>query len=161
MTQALLSEDARAALEKLLATEGTHILQEVVNLLQGEVDHYDWVGFYLVDPSRSQQLVLGPYAGDATEHDSIPFGQGVCGQAATAGRTIVVDDVRAEGNYLACSLQVKSEIVIPVYHEGLLIAELDLDSWQLAAFTQRDRDLLEELALRLASKLAAYRSSLK
>lgn len=107
---------------------------------------YDWVGFYLVDPVAPRSLFLGPYAGAPTEHSHIPFGRGICGQAAETGETIVVDDVTQEANYLACSLAVVSEIVAPVYHEGRLVGELDIDSHRSARFGPRDRDFVEAVA---------------
>ncbi len=157
MSHQILSKEAAERLEELLVKGSADILQPVVDLLQQEVGHYDWVGFYLVDPTRSQRLVLGPFAGEPTDHTCIEFGQGICGQAAQTGTTFVVDDVNAADNYLACSLRVKSEIVIPVYHEAVLIGELDLDSWLAAAFTAADRSFLEELARRLAPALAESR----
>ncbi len=120
-------------------------LQNVCDLLHARVTHYDWVGFYMVDAGMSE-LVLGPFAGEPTEHTRIGFGQGVCGQAASMGRTLVVDDVGREENYLACSLQVKSEIVVPMKTGGCLVGELDIDSHKPAAFTEADRVFCETVA---------------
>lgn len=122
-------------------------LQKLCDFLHEAVDYYDWVGFYFAVPRR-RELVLGPYAGAATEHVRIPYGRGICGQAVVTGETFLVDDVAAEGNYLACSIHVKSEIVVPVHDEasGEVLAELDLDSHRPAAFDEEDRHLLEALA---------------
>ena len=100
-------------------------------MLKGKVEHYDWVGFYLVDETAAHQLVLGPFVGDLTDHVEIAFGQGVCGQAAEIGQTFVVQDVMAETNYLSCSDSVKSEIVVPIFKDGHLVGELDIDSHTL------------------------------
>lgn len=114
-------------------------------LLHRRVPHYDWVGFYIVDPARERELMLGPFEGEPTEHVRIPFGRGVCGRAAAMGRTLVVDDVGAEADYLACSLKVKSEIVVPVVRDGVVRAELDIDSHTPAAFGEDDLTFLERL----------------
>ncbi|MBT4511479.1 MAG: GAF domain-containing protein [Chloroflexi bacterium] len=127
----------------LSATEREEALQEICTLLRSRVDHYDWVGIYLVKGERS--LVLGPYDGAATEHTEIAFGQGICGQAAEREQTYVVQDVNKETNYLSCSVHVKSEIVVPVFKDGQVIGELDIDSHQLAPFTDQEREYLEKL----------------
>lgn len=120
-------------------------LQLLCNLLHDEVPHYDWVGFYLLVPTE-ETLVLGPYQGASTEHVRIPWGVGVCGQAAERGETIIVPDVRQEGNYLACSIHVRSEIVVPVRSGDAVIAEIDIDSHTPDAFSEEDRRFLEALA---------------
>jgi L-methionine (R)-S-oxide reductase len=114
-----------------------------------------WAGFYVVDPSEPGMLVLGPYSGEPTEHVRIRFGEGVCGQAAAAQRTFIIDDVAAEPNYLSCSPAVRSEIVIPVFHEGRLVGELDLDSHTPSGFPSRDSALLEWLAEQTGGAVAA------
>jgi len=122
------------------------VLQSLCTLLAGKVDRYDWVGFYLVDPGAERSLVLGPFSGEPTQHTRIGFGNGVCGQAADTGRTFIVADVSAEPNYLSCSPQVRSEAVIPVWHAGVLVGELDVDSHKPDAFCNRDRTFLERIA---------------
>ena len=102
------------------------------------------MGFYLADPEH-QQLILGPFIGESTEHVKISFGSGICGQAAQKLCTFIVPDVTAESNYLACSPKVKSEIVVPVMKEGKIVAELDIDSYTLDAFKSDDRELLEQI----------------
>lgn len=119
-----------------------HKLQNVCDLLKNSVCRYDWVGFYLVDPESTSELILGPYAGAATEHTRIGFGEGICGQAASSLSVFIVDDVSLESNYLSCSPDVKSEFVAPVIWESKLVGELDLDSSTVAAFRQSDIDLL-------------------
>jgi len=91
-------------------------------------------------------LVLGPFVGEPTEHVRIPYGKGICGQTAESGRTFVVADVAQQSNYLACSVKVKSEIVVPVFKDGEFVAELDIDSHTPGAFTPKDRRMLEEVA---------------
>ena len=120
-------------------------LASVCELLRERVAHYDWVGFYLVDPERPRELVLGPYSGAATDHTRIPFGRGICGQAAEREETFVVQDVAAETNYLSCSPDVRSEIVLPIMRNGAIVGELDIDSHELAPFTDADRLFLESV----------------
>ncbi len=103
-------------------------LQEICDFLQKTVKPFDWVGFYIVSRNDDKLLMLGPYNGESTEHIKIPFGQGICGQAASMKKTFVVQDVSKESNYLACSVEVKSEIVIPIFKEDTVVAELDIDS---------------------------------
>lgn len=117
-------------------------LQAVCDLLKEEVPHYDWVGFYLVDPNKARELLLGPFAGAPTDHVRIAFGQGICGQAAERKQTFMVPDVSAETNYLACSPTVKSEIVLPILKAGEVMGELDIDSHTIDAFSEEDRAFL-------------------
>ena len=107
--------------------------------------YYDWVGFYLTDPEKKDELVLGPYEGDPTEHTRIPFGRGICGQAAATKETFVVQDVSKEDNYLSCSVHVKSEIVVPIIRDGEVLGELDIDSHTVEPFTDGDREFLERV----------------
>jgi L-methionine (R)-S-oxide reductase len=120
-------------------------LLEICTLLHDNVPHYNWVGFYLVDPPGSRWLVLGPFVGAPTEHTRIPFSRGVCGQAADRRETVVVDDVSQEGNYLSCSVDVRSEIVLPLIGDGTIHGELDIDSHTPAAFTEPDRVFLQRV----------------
>lgn len=129
-------------------------LQAVCEVLRKEVPHYDWVGFYLVDPGKERELVLGPYAGAPTEHVRIPFGYGICGQAAQRKKTFMVPDVTKEQNYLACSPYVKSEIVLPVLKQGEVMGELDIDSNTLDAFSEEDRAFLLKVCYAVSRLLA-------
>jgi GAF domain-containing protein len=123
-------------------------LQAVVDLLHDRVEHYSWVGIYLVE---GDDLVLGPWKGpQATEHVRIPVGQGVCGAAAATGETEVVDDVNADPRYLACFPSTRSEIVVPIARDGRVVGEIDIDSDRPAAFGDADRDLLERVAALIA-----------
>jgi L-methionine (R)-S-oxide reductase len=131
---------------KILKTEPglDRKLEKLSEFLERNVSHYDWVGFYLADPVKAE-LVLGPFAGEPTQHVRIPFGQGICGQAAERRETFVVQDVRSESNYLSCSPKVRSEIVIPIFKNGEVAGELDIDSHQLRPFTDEERTFLEAL----------------
>lgn len=128
-------------------------LQRVVDLLQERVDHYSWVGIYLVE---GDDLVLGPWKGpQATEHVRIPIGEGICGAAAASGETEVVDDVNADPRYLSCFVSTRSEIVVPISHGGRVVGEIDIDSDEPAAFDDDDRRFLEQAAETLGSLVAA------
>ena len=121
------------------------VLRQVVGVLQGRFEHYSWLGIYLVE---GDELVLGPWQGpEATEHDRIPVGQGICGAAAATGVTEVVDDVNADPRYLACFPSTRSEIVVPISYEGQVVGEIDIDSDRPAAFDADDREFLESVAL--------------
>jgi len=120
-------------------------LKRITKLLKKEVPHYDWVGFYLVGDEPGM-LYLGPFTGAPTEHVKIPFGKGICGQAAEREMTFIVQDVSKETNYLSCSPDVKSEIVVPILKGEEVIGEIDVDSHQISPFTDRDREFLERIA---------------
>lgn len=122
---------------------GDRLPLETVRLLKENIDHYDWVGIYLVE---GDELLLGPFLGPPSPHARIKIGSGICGAAADSGETTVVDDVQADSRYLACSLHTRSEIVVPVFKNGQVVAELDIDSNKPAAFTTEDRDFLEAVA---------------
>ena len=124
----------------------------ICELLDDEVEVFNWVGFYLVDPDADRELILGPYVGEATEHTRIPFGKGICGQAAESLEIYVVQDVSKEDNYLACSVDVKAEIVVPILKEGKLLGELDIDSHTKSAITEEHREMLEEICEKVASE---------
>ena len=124
--------------------EADEVLRAVVDVLHDRFDDYSWVGIYLVEGD----LVLGPWKGpEATEHVRIPVGQGICGAAAATGRTEVVDDVNGDPRYLSCFPSTRSEIVVPIAHEGRVVGEIDIDSDRRAAFGKDDRALLERAAL--------------
>ncbi len=123
------------------------LMAAIVALLQEKLTHYNWVGFYMLEKDGgSDVLVLGPFRGAATPHTRIPLNQGICGAAASTGKTIVVDDVNSDPRYLACSLETKSEIVVPVRAHGKVVGELDIDSHRAAAFGSEDRALCEHAA---------------
>jgi GAF domain-containing protein len=126
-------------------TEADDVLRKTVEALHDRVEHYSWVGIYLVE---GDDLVLGPWKGpQATEHVRIPVGQGICGAAAASGVTEIVHDVNADDRYLACFASTRSEIVVPIAYEGRVVGEIDIDSDVPAAFGPEDRTLLERVAL--------------
>ncbi len=125
------------------------LLLKTAELLKSEIPHYDWVGFYLLDPQNSM-LILGPYKGAPTDHTHIPVGKGICGQVAASGHPMIIQDVTRQDNYLACSLDVQSEIVVPIFKSGLFVAEIDIDSHAFAPFTIADENLLEAIAKQLS-----------
>ena len=146
---------AQEAVDRILNRGGpdAEVLQGVVDVLHDRIRHYSWIGIYLVD---GDDLVLGPWQGaQATEHVRIPVGQGVCGAAAASGQTEVVDDVNADPRYLACFPSTRSEIVVPITHEGRVVGELDIDSDQHAAFGEDDRAFLERVAHQISRHCAA------
>ncbi len=124
------------------------VLLQISQLLEREVEHYNWVGFYLVDDS-GENLVLGPYVGAPTDHTMIAFGKGICGQVAVSETSRIIQDVNQEDNYLSCSINVKSEVVFPIKKAGHFVAELDIDSHHVAPFTDQDTELLEAICQKL------------
>ena len=124
----------------------------ICELLEDLVDDFDWVGFYMVDPDGKEELVLGPFVGEATDHTRIPFGTGICGQVAITHKTYVSQDVHAEENYLACSIDVQSEIVVPIFKDSEFVAQLDIDSNKKNAITAEKRKLVEEICTLLNSE---------
>jgi L-methionine (R)-S-oxide reductase len=150
---------ALEAIEGILALEGDadEALQAVVEALHDRVEHYSWVGVYLVE---GDDLVLGPWKGpEATEHVRIPVGQGICGAAAASGETEVVDDVNADPRYLACFPSTRSEIVVPIAYEGKVVGEIDIDSDEPAAFGEDDRVFLERVAGLIAPRCLIGRNA--
>lgn len=138
-----LIEKARAITKD--ETDKDEKLRAICKLLRDNVSHYDWVGFYFVDKAKQNELILGPFEGEPTEHVRIQFGRGICGQAAQLKRTFIVQDVSKETNYLSCSLNVKSEIVTPIFKKEELVGELDIDSHTLSAFTDEDKMFLAKI----------------
>jgi len=148
----LLYEDVLGIIEDFSGRDvnGDERLQDICNLLKRSVPHYDWVGFYLIDPENKRELVLGPFAGEPTEHVRIRLGRGICGQAAEREETLLVQDVNEETNYLSCSPFVRSEIVVPIFKDAKILGELDIDSHAISPFTDSDRKFLENVCLAVA-----------
>jgi putative methionine-R-sulfoxide reductase with GAF domain len=131
--------------------DGAAAMEAAVRLLKDGVPDYTWVGIYLMD---GHELVLGPYRGKPSPHTRISLGNGICGAAATEKQTIIVDDVNADPRYLACSIETKSEIVVPIMDGSRVLGEIDIDSDRHAAFGSGDRELLERVAALLAPRLS-------
>lgn len=127
-------------------------VRAVMRLIHERLPHYNWVGVYLLDVGM---LNLGPYVGAETEHTLIPVGRGVCGTAVAQNRNMVVEDVRALDNYLACSLETRSEIVVLIRdpETGQILGQIDADGHQVGAFDASDEAFLEQVAARLAPVL--------
>ena len=134
------------------AGDGTTAMTQAVAVLKDRLPHYAWVGIYLLD---GDELVLGPYLGKPSPHTRIPLNRGICGAAASEKATIIVDDVSSDPRYLACSLETKSEIVVPIMRGDTVLGEIDIDSDRPAAFGAEDRALLEEIAAALAAKIGS------
>lgn len=124
-------------------------LQDICNFLQTEIPYFDWVGFYFAN-NNTQTLHLGPFAGLPTDHTVIPFGKGICGQVAVSNETFLVEDVKAQNNYISCNMHVKSEIVVPIITNGINIGQIDIDSNTLNAFSEADKELLEWLTSQIS-----------
>ncbi len=120
-------------------------LKAICRLLKENVSYYNWVGFYSVDKEATGFLVLSSYVGEPTEHTRIPFGKGICGQAASSEKIFVVQDVSKEENYLSCSSKVKSEIVVPIFIGSLFVGELDIDSHIASPFSKDDQTFLTKI----------------
>ena len=129
------------------------MMDGVVEVLKQHMPDYTWVGIYLLE---GNELVLGPYRGKPSPHTRIPLGRGICGAAATQKATIIVDDVNADPRYLACSIETRSEIVVPIMDGDHVLGEIDIDSDRAAAFSAADRELLEQVAAILAPKLPRH-----
>jgi len=139
------------------ATSTDALMKSIVALLHEKLTRYNWVGFYMLEKEGDRDvLVLGPFKGTMTPHTRIPLNQGICGAAASTGKTIVVDDVNSDSRYLACSLETKSEIVVPVFVRGKVAGELDIDSHFLAAFGPDDRKLCEHAAALLGKFIESH-----
>ncbi len=132
------------------STSASEAMTGVVSALKARMADYSWVGIYLVE---GPELVLGPYLGQPSPHIRIPLGRGICGAAATEKATIIVDDVNSDPRYLACSLETRSEIVVPIMRGDQVLGEIDIDSDRPAAFGPDDRRLLEAVAAILSEKL--------
>jgi L-methionine (R)-S-oxide reductase len=131
-------------------TDRTAAMQKTVDILKQRMPDYTWVGIYEL---FGNELVLGPFVGKPSPHTRIPLGRGICGAAAADKTTIIVDDVNADPRYLACSLETRSEMVVPIMRGCDVLGEIDVDSDRPAAFGADDKRLLEVVAGVLADKL--------
>jgi len=129
-------------------------LKDIAKAINTYDRKFSWVGFYIMNHS-TQKLHLGPYVGNPTDHTVIPFGKGICGQVAVSGETYIAEDVDEESNYIACNIDVKSEIVIPIYDEDTLVAQLDIDSNVIDAFGENESKLLHEICGKINLEMAS------
>ncbi len=147
MSTMVQTDEVKRELEQAAesAKSAEELMSRVVQALHTRMLKYNWVGFYMLEKSAGEpsMLVLGAFEGAMTPHTRIPLHQGICGAAASSGKTVVVDDVASDVRYLACSLETKSEIVVPVFVRGKVVGELDIDSHFHAAFKPDDRELVE------------------
>ena len=127
-------------------------LFDLCQLLENKIAYYNWVGFYFRNGEK-EELILGPYVGAPTEHTVIPFGKGICGQVAVSNQNFVVPDVSAQDNYIACSLTVKAEIVVPIFVNGKNIGQIDIDSNTPDPFSEADEWFLEFVCAKVADIL--------
>jgi len=135
----------RPKIEAIVNNEDVEIkkrLQQICDLLRENISYYDWVGFYFKNGTKDE-LKLGPYSGEPTDHTIIPFGKGICGQVALSNENFVVPDVKAQDNYIACSINVKAEIVVPLFVNGENIGQIDIDSNTADPFNKDDEEFLE------------------
>ncbi|MDT0689410.1 GAF domain-containing protein [Salegentibacter sp. F188] len=138
-------EKLKTQVEEIIARNSASVeerLTEICELLRENVDYYDWVGFYFKNGDK-EELKLHSFAGEPTDHTIIPFGKGICGQVAVSNQNFVVPDVKAQDNYIACSINVKAEIVVPLFVDGENIGQIDIDSNTPDPFTQEDEAFLE------------------
>ena len=159
MASGSTSADVKKEIDRINQAAGSveDFMWETVKLLHDRMLKYNWVGFYMLEhespDTQPRMLALGPFQGAMTPHTRIPLNQGICGAAASTGKTIVVDDFTLDNHYLACSTETKSEIVAPVLVRGRVVGELDIDSHFPAAFGDEDRKLAEYCASLVGKQL--------
>lgn len=148
--------DVKEEIDRINQAAGSveDFMWETVKLLHDRMLKYNWVGFYMLEAGAQPPiLVLGAFEGAMTPHTRIPLNEGICGAAASSGHTVVVDDVKKDPRYLACSLETKSEIVVPIFVRDKVVGELDIDSHFPAAFGAEDQRLVEHCAALVGWKL--------
>ncbi len=150
----MTKESLKPQIENILARnhDTASKMQAVCELLQNSLPTYNWVGFYMAHATQPT-LHLKAQAGNPTDHTVIPFGKGICGQVAVYNKNFVVDDVSEQDNYIACSMDVKSEIVVPLFKNGKNIGQIDVDSNTASAFDRTDERFLEWINEQVAGVL--------
>ncbi|WP_298526507.1 GAF domain-containing protein [uncultured Christiangramia sp.] len=137
-------QELKPQVEQILQDSNIDVKQrmtQVCELLEQNISYYDWVGFYFKNGNK-EELKLKTFAGEPTDHEIIPFGKGICGQVAVSNQNFVVPDVKAQDNYIACSINVKAEIVIPLFVNGENVGQIDIDSHTADPFTAEDEEFL-------------------
>jgi len=132
-------------------------LKKICVLLQSNIVHFDWVGFYF-NNDKKNYLELISFSGAPTEHKKIPYGKGVCGQVAISNKKLIIPNVELEKNYLSCNINVKSEIVIPLFVDNKNIGQIDVDSNSINPFTESDVKFLEFVCEKLAMKIKTLKN---
>ncbi len=141
----MIFEQLKQQVQTIISSNNKTVDQRLLficELLEKHIDYYNWVGFYFRNGNK-EELLLGPYVGAPTDHTIIPFGKGICGQVAVSNKNFVVPDVAAQDNYIACSITVKAEIVVPIFVDGKNIGQIDIDSNTPNPFTETDERFLE------------------
>jgi len=151
----LVHEELLRELQDFARTAPTanSLMEHISQRLHEKMTRYNWVGFYLVDPSDPSFLLVGPFVGSFTPHGRISLNKGLCGAAASSGKIVVVDDVSKDPRYLAGSAMVKCEIVVPILVKNKLAAELDIESYFAGTFTKPEQDFAEGCANLVAKYL--------
>ena len=147
--------DLKPEIKSIISQENLSIderLLKICKTLEANISYYNWVGFYFKNGDKNE-LKLGPYVGEPTDHVIIPFGKGICGQVAVSNENFVVPDVAAQDNYIACSISVKAEIVIPIFVKGENVGQIDIDSGTPDPFTEADERFLEFICKEVATLL--------
>jgi L-methionine (R)-S-oxide reductase len=150
-TQSKLLEEFAAYAKTARSVED--LMKHVADELHEKMTRYNWVGFYVVDPTDSNYLVVGPFAGSFTPNARIPLGKGLCGAAAASGKVVVVDDVTKDPRYLPGSSMVKSEVVVPIFANKKVVAELDAESYFANTFVESERKFVEACAEVVATRM--------
>jgi len=154
-----MTPDHREVLQEIqkyaaTATTSKAMMEWIAKRLHEKMTRYNWVGFYLVDPADVGYLIVGPFAGSFTPNSRIPLSNGLCGAAATTGKVIVVQDVTKDVRYLPGTSMVKSEIVVPIFSNKKLAAELDVESYFANTFTIDEQEFVKACAGEVAKQLA-------
>ncbi|AEH01372.1 GAF domain-containing protein [Lacinutrix sp. 5H-3-7-4] len=151
----MIFEKLKTEIETILLDNNKSKDEQLLNIcevLEANIEYYNWVGFYFKNGDKNE-LKLGPYVGEPTDHTIIPFGKGICGQVAVSNENFVVPDVAAQDNYIACSITVKAEIVIPIFVNGENVGQIDIDSNTPDPFTEEDERFLEFVCAKVAKIL--------
>lgn len=151
----MIFETLKPQVETIVSTSNKTVnerLLAICELLESNIAYYNWVGFYFRNGEK-EELLLGPYVGEPTDHTVIPFGKGICGQVAVSNQNFVVPDVAAQDNYIACSITVKAEIVVPIFVDGENIGQIDIDSNTPDPFTEADERFLEFVCKKISEIL--------
>ena len=151
----MILDDIRPKVTEIVSNTNETVQKRLLficELLESNITYYNWVGFYFKNGDKDE-LKLGPYVGEPTDHTIIPFGKGICGQVALSNENFVVSDVTAQDNYLACSINVKAEIVVPIFVKGVNIGQIDIDSCTINPFTEADELFLEFVCMKVSEIL--------